>query len=148
MPLALEINIDQAEQQLERQLATSTVDSLAKQATAVAGVPAIVTRVDGLSVAALREMGDSLRDRLGDSIAVFATVEEQKPMFLVMVSPGLTKRGVHAGEIAKRAAVVTGGGGGGKPTMAQAGGKDVSKLDEALAEARRAIEQQLSSKAG
>jgi alanyl-tRNA synthetase len=133
---------------LERQLATSTVDSLSKQATAVAGVPAIVTRVDGLSVAALREMGDSLRDRLGDSIAVFATVEEQKPMFLVMVSPGLTKRGVHAGEIAKRAAVVTGGGGGGKPTMAQAGGKDVSKLDEALAEARRAIEQQLSSRAG
>jgi alanyl-tRNA synthetase len=133
---------------LERQLATSTVESLARQATPIGGVPAVVTRVNGLSVGSLREMGDSLRDRLGDSVAVFATVEEQKPMFLVMVSPGLTKRGVHAGEIAKRAAVVTGGGGGGKPTMAQAGGKDVSKLDEALAEAWRAIEQQLSSKAG
>ena len=133
---------------LERQLATSAVESLARQATPIGGVPAVVTRVDGLSVGSLREMGDSLRDRLGESIAVFATVEEQRPMFLVMVSPGLTKRGVHAGEIAKRAAVVTGGGGGGKPTMAQAGGKDVSKLDEALAEARRAIEQQLSSKAG
>ena len=132
---------------LERQLSASTVEALAQQATTVAGVPAIVTRVDGLSVNALRELGDTLRDRLGDSIAVFATVENQRPMFLVMVSPGLTKRGVHAGEIAKRAAMVTGGGGGGKPTMAQAGGKDLALLDEALAEARRVIAQQLAGRA-
>jgi len=131
---------------LERQLSASTVASLVQHATPVAGIPTIVTRVDGLSVTALREMGDSLRDRLGDSIAVFATVENQRPLFLVMVSPGLTKRGVHAGEIAKHAAMVTGGGGGGKPTMAQAGGKDLTKLDEALAEARRMIQQQLSAR--
>ncbi len=130
---------------LERQLTSSTVESLVQQAATVAGVPTIVTRVEGLSVNALRELGDSLRDRLGDSVAVFATVDNQRPMFLVMVSPELTKRGVHAGEIAKRAAMVTGGGGGGKPTMAQAGGKDVSRLDDALAEARRVIAAQLAA---
>ncbi len=130
---------------LERQLTASTVESLLQQAAPVAGVPTIVTRVDGLSVNALRELGDSLRDRMGDSIAVFATIENARPMFLVMVSLGLTKRGVHAGEIAKRAAMVAGGGGGGKPTMAQAGGKDVAKVDEALAEARRVIASQLAA---
>jgi len=133
---------------LERQLSASAVETLVQRASPIRGVPAIVTRVDSLSTNALRELGDTLRDRMGDSIAVFATVENQRPMFLVMVSAALTKQGVHAGDIAKRAAMVTGGGGGGKPTMAQAGGKDVAKLDEALAEARRVIEQQLSAGSG
>ena len=131
---------------LERQLSASALDSLAGRAAPVAGVPTIVTRVDGLSVSALRELGDLLRDRLGDSIAVFGTVENDRPMFLVMVSANLAKRGIHAGEIAKRAAMIAGGGGGGKPTLAQAGGKDASKLNEALAEARRVIEQQLAAR--
>jgi alanyl-tRNA synthetase len=65
-----------------------------------------------------------------------------------MVSQALTSKGVHAGEIAKRAARVTGGSGGGKPTMAQAGGKDASKIDEALGEAKRAIEEQLATSKG
>jgi alanyl-tRNA synthetase len=133
---------------LERQLSASAVETLVQRASPIRGVPVIVTRVDSLSTNALRELGDTLRDRMGDSIAVFATVENQRPMFLVMVSAALTKQGVHAGDIAKRAAMVTGGGGGGKPTMAQAGGKDVAKLDEALAEARRVIEQQLSAGSG
>jgi len=129
---------------LERQLSAATVDSLLQRRVTIAGVPAIVARVDNLSVAALRDLGDMLRDRLGDSIAVFATVENRKPMFLVMVAAALTERGVHAGEIARRAAAVAGGGGGGKPTMAQAGARDVAKVDAALAEARAVIEQQLS----
>ncbi|NLE96077.1 MAG: alanine--tRNA ligase [Dehalococcoidia bacterium] len=128
---------------LEKQLSVSTAESLLQHTIHIGGVPCIVARVDGLSIAALRELGDTLRDRMGDCIQVFATVENQRPMFLVMVSAPLAKRGLHAGEIAKRAAVVAGGGGGGKPTMAQAGGKDVAKVDEALAESRRAIEQQL-----
>ncbi len=133
---------------LERQLSAASVASLAAQAVTISGVPVVATRVQELSVAALREAGDTLRDRLGDSVVVFATVENERPIFLVMVSQALTSRGVHAGEIAKRAARVTGGGGGGKPTMAQAGGKDASKIDEALAEAKRAIEEQLATNKG
>jgi len=131
---------------LERQLSAASAVSLAAQAINITGVPVVAARVQELSVEALRSMGDALRDRLGDSVVVFATVENDRPIFLVMVSQALTTRGLHAGEIAKRAAKVAGGGGGGKPTMAQAGGKDASKIDEALAEARRAIEEQLSSR--
>jgi alanyl-tRNA synthetase len=131
---------------LERQLSSSTVESLLQRVEDIGGVSALVTRVDGLSVTVLREIGDAVRDRQGESVAVFATVENGRPVFLVMVSQGLVKRGLHAGEIARRAAVVTGGGGGGgKPTMAQAGGKDAARLDEALNEARRVIAQQLSA---
>ena len=132
---------------LERRLSSSSVESLAREATQVMGVPVVAARVDGLSVPVLREMGDSLRKLVGDSVIVLASVEQERPSFLVMVSPALTSRGLHAGEIAKRAARMTGGGGGGKPTMAQAGGKDASKIDDALEEARRAIEEQLNARA-
>ncbi len=130
---------------LERQLAALTVETLMDRAIVIAGVQTVISRVNGLSMNVLREMGDVLRDRLGDSVTVFGLVEQGRPIFLVMASPSLASRGLHAGQIAMRAAKVTGGGGGGKPTMAQAGGKDARKLDEALAEARRAIEEQLSS---
>ncbi len=132
---------------LERRLSSASVESLAREATQVMGVPVVAARVNGLSVPVLREMGDSLRKLVGDSVIVLASVEQNRPSFLVMVSPALTSRGLHAGEIAKRAARITGGGGGGKPTMAQAGGKDASKVDDALVEARRAIEEQLNARA-
>jgi len=130
---------------LERQLSHSSVDALVEQATDIGGVPVVTARVDGLSTSVLREMGDSLRSKLGDSVIVLATVENDRPSFLVMVSQDLIGRGVHAGEIAKRAARATGGGGGGKPTMAQAGGKDAEKLVDAFAEARLAVKEKLDA---
>jgi alanyl-tRNA synthetase len=130
---------------LERQLSHSSVDSLVEQATDIDGVPVVTARIDGLSTSVLREMGDSLRAKLGESVIVLATVENDRPSFLVMVSQELTGRGLHAGEIAKRAARATGGGGGGKPTMAQAGGKDVEKLMDAFAEARLAVKEKLAA---
>jgi alanyl-tRNA synthetase len=69
---------------------------------------------------------------LGSAVIVLATVFEGKPNFLAMVTADLVAKGLHAGEIAKQVARVTGGSGGGKAGMAQAGGKDVAKLDEAL----------------
>ncbi len=132
---------------LERRLSSASVESLAREATQVAGVPVVAARVNGLSVPVLREMGDSLRKLLGDSVIILASVEQDRPSFLVMVSSALTSRGLHAGEIASRAARMTGGGGGGKPTMAQAGGKDASKVDDALEEARRVVQEQLNAHA-
>ncbi len=133
---------------LERQLSSLRVESLLQSVREVDGVRVVAARVDGLSLASLREMGDALRERLGDSVVVFGSVENGKPTFLVMVSEGLTSRGVHAGTIARRAAQIAGGGGGGKPTMAQAGGKDAAKVDESLAEAVKAVEEQLGQNAG
>ena len=69
--------------------------------------------------------------------------EPGKVAFVASVTPALVKRGLHAGNIVKLAAQVTGGGGGGRDTMAQAGGRDPSKLDEALGVAREAIERAL-----
>jgi alanyl-tRNA synthetase len=77
-------------------------------------------------------MGDWLRDRLGSAVVVLGAVFSGRPNFLAMVTRDLTAKGIHAGELIKEVAAVTGGGGGGRPEMAQAGGKDAGRLDEAL----------------
>jgi len=74
---------------------------------------------------------------------VLGTVIDQKPLLIATVTDDLTKRGLHAGNIVKTLAPIVGGGGGGKPTMAQAGGKDASKLAEALGLVKGLIEQNL-----
>jgi alanyl-tRNA synthetase len=89
---------------------------------------------------ALREMGDLLRERLKSGIIVLVAVCAEKPNFVAMVTPDLVARGYNAGNIIREAAKVTGGGGGGKPDIAQAGGKDVSKIPEALAAARKMVD--------
>jgi alanyl-tRNA synthetase len=89
------------------------------------------------SVEALREVGDWLRDKLGGGIIVLGAVVNDRPTLLVMVSKDLVGRGLHAGDAVKEAAKVMGGGGGGRPEMAQAGGREPGKLEEAL---RKAVE--------
>jgi alanyl-tRNA synthetase len=81
---------------------------------------------------ALRHMGDVLKERLGSGVIVLAAVWDDKPNFLAMVTPDLVAKGLNAGEIIKRVAQATGGSGGGRPQMAQGGGKDKDKLEEAL----------------
>jgi len=117
---------------LERELSRKTAEDLAGQAEQVNGVTVLAARVPALSMPILREMGDLLRDRLKSAIVVLATVYNDKPNFLAMVTPDLIARGFHAGDIINQVAKVTGGGGGGKAAMAQAGGKDPAKIDEAL----------------
>jgi alanyl-tRNA synthetase len=117
---------------LERELSRRIADDLPKQAEQVSGVTVLVARVPALTMPILREMGDILRDRLKSAIVVLATVYNGKPNFLAMVTPDLIAKGFHAGDIINQVAKVTGGGGGGKAAMAQAGGKDAAKIDEAL----------------
>jgi alanyl-tRNA synthetase len=81
----------------------------------------------------------------GDGVIVLGTAPEGRVALVVSVAPSIVERGVKAGDVVKQAAQVVGGGGGGRPTMAQAGGKDPSKLPEALDAARAAIETALSS---
>jgi alanyl-tRNA synthetase len=117
---------------LERELSRRTAEDLLGQAEQVNGVTVLAAKVPALSMPILREMGDVLRDRLKSAIVVLATVYNGKPNFLAMVTPDLIAKGFHAGDIISQVAKVTGGGGGGKASMAQAGGKDVAKIDEAL----------------
>jgi alanyl-tRNA synthetase len=77
-------------------------------------------------------MGDLIREKLKSAVVVLGAVYDDRPNFLALVTPDLVTRGLHAGKIAQKVAAVTGGGGGGRPEMAQAGGKDKAKIDEAL----------------
>ncbi|MBN1368204.1 MAG: hypothetical protein JW967_09810, partial [Dehalococcoidales bacterium] len=75
---------------------------------------------------------DMLRDKLKSGVIVLGTIYEDKPAFIAFVTSDLVAKGYHAGKIVKQVAALTGGGGGGRPEMAQAGGKDTSRVDEAL----------------
>jgi alanyl-tRNA synthetase len=118
---------------LERKLSKNMIDDLTKSAELINGITTITANVPTSSMAILRELGDSLRERLKSAVIVLGTVNDDKPGFLAMVTPDLIGRGLHAGEIVKQVAGVTGGSGGGKAEIAQAGGKDKSKINEALA---------------
>lgn len=119
-------------QALESELARLRVESLLAQAEVVKGVTVLVARVPPSRLEVLREMADLLRDKLKSILIVLGTVYEEKPVFLAAVTPDLVAKGYDAGKIVKQVAQVTGGSGGGKATLAQAGGKDKKKLDEAL----------------
>ncbi len=88
-------------------------------------------------------MTDWFRDKMKSGVVVLAAVNDDKPQLVAAVSDDLSKR-VHAGNLIKAIAPMVGGGGGGRPNMAQAGGKDASKLGEALAQARKLIEEALA----
>ena len=130
---------------LERELSRRIAEDLLGAAEQVSGVTVLAARVPALSMPVLREMGDILRDRLESGIVVLATVHNGKPNFLAMVSPDLIARGFDAGDIANRVAKVTGGGGGGKAGMAQAGGKDATRIDEAMQLVKGIVASRLSS---
>ncbi len=117
---------------LERELSRKIGESLLNQVEVVDGINVLAARVPPSRMEILREMSDSLREQLKSVILVLGTVYEDKPLLLAAVTPDLIEKGYNAGEIIKKVARVTGGGGGGKASMAQAGGRDKGKLDEAL----------------
>jgi alanyl-tRNA synthetase len=130
---------------LERELSHRIAEDLLIQVEQVSGVTVLAAKVPALTMPILREMGDILRDRLKSAIIVLATVYEGRPNFLAMVTPDLIAKGFHAGDIINQVAKVTGGGGGGKATMAQAGGKDATKIDEALKLVKSIVASKVSS---
>mgnify|MGYP001852752726 FL=1 len=92
---------------------------------------------------ALKTMGDQLKVKIGSGVVVLASAKEDKVNLLAMATDDVVKKGIHAGNIIKAAAACCKGGGGGRPNMAQAGGKDASKIGEALQKAKEIIAQQL-----
>jgi alanyl-tRNA synthetase len=116
----------------ERELALKIAESLLDTVEQIKGVNVIVARVTSLPMQALREMSDFLRDKLKSAVIVLGTVYDDRPSFLAVVTSDLVVKGFNAGNIIKKVAQVTGGSGGGRPNMAQAGGRDKSRIDEAL----------------
>jgi alanyl-tRNA synthetase len=111
----------------------------------VGGVAVLSERADGADQKALLELADRISSSLGEAAVVLGGAEDGGVAIVAIVTPGTVARGVSAVEIVREAAAVVGGGGGGRDTVAQAGGKDASKLDEALSVARQAIEKKLNS---
>jgi alanyl-tRNA synthetase len=103
------------------------------------GAPVLTASVEGLDAKALLELVDHLKGQLGEAAIVLASAVQDRVALVVSVAPELVARGVKAGAVVKSAAAVVGGGGGGRDTLAQAGGRDASKLEEALATAREQI---------
>jgi alanyl-tRNA synthetase len=96
------------------------------------GIKLLATRMDGLDMETLRTTVDHFKDKLGSAVVIIGSVTDEK----VLLACGVTKdlmKSHKAGDIVKRAAAVCGGSGGGRPDMATAGGKDISKIDEAIA---------------
>ncbi len=103
-----------------------------RQAQDLNGLRIVSARVGVSSLEALRALADTLRRELGSGVAVLSTEVDDKIVFLAMVTDDLVKRGLKAGELVNSVARITGGGGGGKPNLAQAGGRDKARWQEAL----------------
>ena len=125
--------------QLSHKLATSSLDDILAAKEEIHGVSVTAASVTVDSAEGLRDMADMVLDKVG-GIVLLGAVQGDKVSFVCKVDKELTKQGYHAGKIVKAAAVAAGGGGGGRPDMAQAGGKDPQKLEEALKAGKEALQ--------
>jgi alanyl-tRNA synthetase len=130
---------------LRRTLAQRDFERLLARAEDVKGTKVLAVQVEAADAETMREMSDWFRARLGSSVIVLGAAIDNKPSFVAAITPDLVERGLHAGHLVKVVAQAVGGGGGGKPTLAQAGGRDLTRLAEALSLVRPWVEQRLDS---
>ncbi|MGA6096724.1 alanine--tRNA ligase [Stutzerimonas marianensis] len=126
-------------EQLKAKAASAAGDDLAASAVEVSGVRVLSARLDGLDGKALLALVDQLKNKLGSAVILLGGVQDEKVVLVAGVTQDLTGR-FKAGELMKQAAAAVGGKGGGRPDMAQGGGSDASRLDEALALVRSFVE--------
>ena len=129
-------------EQLKAKAASATGNDLAGSAVDVKGVKTLAARVDGLDGKALLALVDQLKNKLGSGVILLGGVQDEKVVLVAGVTQDLTSR-LKAGDLMRQAAAVVGGKGGGRPDMAQGGGSDAGRLDEALALALSFVEQGL-----
>ena len=130
--------------ELRRRVAALETSDLSNGAHDVEGVTVVARRTEAEDVPGLRAMADGLRESLGSGVGVLGADIGGKVSFIAVVTDDLIKaRGLKAGDIVRGVAQLAGGSGGGKPHLAQAGGRDPGKLDEALAQVASIVEQQL-----
>ena len=132
--LAQSRELERRNQELQSKLAGGATRDVMADARQVNGVTVLATKVEGLDDKGLRDMADRLRDRIKSGIVVLGSAQGERAMLLAAVTKDLLGT-YHAGNIIKALAPLVGGGGGGRPDFAQAGGKDPSRIDAALAAA-------------
>lgn len=120
---------------LKSKAAKDAMGDVMSAVTEVNGVKLLATSVAGVDMNGLRDLGDDLKNKLGDGVIVLASENDGKVNLIVMATDGAQAKGAHAGNLIKAIAPKVGGGGGGRPNMAQAGGKNPAGIADALAEA-------------
>ena len=130
-------------EKLKAKMAGGAADEMLNKKVDINGVAVLAAEVKDMDGNAMRTLGDQLKNKLGSGIIVLAGEAGGKVSLIVMATDDVVKKGAHAGNIIKAAAGVCGGGGGGRPNMAQAGGKDASKIGEALEKAKEVIAEQV-----
>lgn len=128
---------------LRRELAQREFESMLDNVELVNDVSVLACAIKHVDADTLRELTDKFRARFPSGVVVLGSVFENRPHFVASVTEDLVKRGLDAGQIVRAVAKVVGGGGGGKSTLAQAGGKDPTRLNEALAQVKPTVTQVL-----
>ena len=125
--------LQQRMKKIQSQMLQQQIDYLLNQADHSLGIPVLSAQVEAESMDMLRDYLDKVRDKMGSGIVMLGAINNNKVMLAAAVTKDLVGKGYHAGELISETAKIVGGGGGGRPDLAQAGGKDPSRLQEALA---------------
>ena len=128
---------------LKNKLAKDSLGDVLNNVIKIKDVNLLTVKLENTDMDALRNLGDSLKEKIDNAVIVLAAVNDGKVNLIAMASDEAVKLGAHAGNIIKAAAACVGGGGGGRPNMAQAGGKNPAGIDNALEEARKVLESQV-----
>ena len=128
---------------LKSKAAKEALGDVMNQVVEVKGVKLLATSVADVDMNGLRDLGDQLKEKLGEGVVVLASAKDGKVNLVAMVTEGAMAKGAHAGNLIKGIAALVGGGGGGRPHMAQAGGKNPDGIPAAVAQAATVLEGQL-----
>jgi alanyl-tRNA synthetase len=128
---------------LKARLSKASVDEIIEKAYEYNGVKILIAATESADANNLRQNAEMLKDKLGPAVVILAAVIDDKVALAGFAAKEVVARGIHIGKIIGAAAKVTGGGGGGRPDMAQAGGKEIAKIREALDTARNMVENSL-----
>ncbi|ABX42978.1 alanine--tRNA ligase [Lachnoclostridium phytofermentans] len=130
-------------EKLKAKLANNSLGDVMNQVVEVKGVKLLASKVTDADMNGLRNLGDQLKEKLGECVILLASASEDKVNLIAMATDGAMAKGAHAGNLIKEVAVLVGGGGGGRPNMAQAGGKNPSGIDAAIEKAVSVVENQI-----
>lgn len=128
---------------MKSKAAKDALGDVMNQVTEVKGVKLLAAKVSGVDMNGLRDLGDQLKEKLGEGVILLASDLEGKVNLVAMATEDAMKKGAHAGNLIKGIAGLVGGGGGGRPNMAQAGGKNPGGIEAAIAEAKNVLDGQV-----
>ncbi|MGL5434131.1 MAG: alanine--tRNA ligase [Lachnospiraceae bacterium] len=131
-------------EKLKSKLANDSLGDVMTQVQTIGELPVLAAKVSDVDMNGLRNLGDQLKDKLGEGVIVLASVQGGKVNLMAAATDTAQQKGAHAGNLIREIAVLVGGGGGGRPNMAQAGGKNPAGVDAALEKVYEVVKEQLN----